>query len=117
MFFEAADRVGLDATGPRHLPPKLQQAGFADTNLKVHKWPLGKWAKDAKFKLLSRYVFEDLWDALPSSSLGLFTRVLNWSRDGAEVFLAECRQEANRSDRHYYGEWYVKIVALYYRHD
>jgi SAM-dependent methyltransferase len=111
LFFEAADRIGLDATGPRHLAPALQRAGFIDINLKTYKWPLGKWAKGAKFKLLGRYVFEDLWDALPSMSLGLFTRVLNWSRDEVEVFLAECRQESKRRDRHYYGEcliWYAR---------
>ncbi|KAJ4333824.1 hypothetical protein N0V87_007300 [Didymella glomerata] len=110
LFFDAAERIGLDATGPRHLAPKLQQAGFVDINLKTYKWPFGKWAKGAKFKLLGRYVFEDLWDALPSLSLGLFTRVLNWSRDEVEVFLAECRRESKRKDRHYYGDcliWYA----------
>lgn len=112
LFFEAADKIGLDATGPRHLASKLQRAGFVDINLKMHKWPLGKWAKGAKFKLLGRYVFEDLWDALPSLSLGLFTRVLNWSRDEVEVFLAECRQESKRKDRHYYGDWYVKLSKV-----
>lgn len=109
--FEAADGIGLDATGPRHLAPKLQQAGFVDINVKTYKWPLGQWAKGARFKLLGHYVFEDQWDALPSLSLGLFTRVLNWSRDEVEVFLASCRHESKRTNRHYYGEcliWYAR---------
>lgn len=111
LFFEAAGRIGLDATGPRHLASKLQHAGFVDINLKTYKWPCGKWAKGAKFKLLGRYVLEDLWEALPSMSLGLFTRVLNWSRDEVEVFLAECRQESRRKDRHYSCDcliWYAR---------
>lgn len=111
LFFEAADRTGLDAAGPRHLAPKLQQAGFVDINLKTHKWPVGKWAKGSKFKLLGRYVSEDLQDALPSLSLRLFTRILNWSRDEVEVFLAECRRESKRKDRHYYIDclfWYAQ---------
>lgn len=111
LFFEAADGIGLDATGPRHLAPKLQQAGFVDINVKTYKWPLGQWAKGARFKLLGHYVFEDQWDALPSLSLGLFTRVLNWSRDEVEVFLASCRHESKRTNRHYYGEcliWYAR---------
>lgn len=108
LFFEAAGKAGLDATGPRHLAPKLQAAGFVNVHVKTYKWPLGKWAKGAKFKLLGRYVYQDLWDALPSLSLGLFTRVLGWSRDEVEVFLAECRQEGKRKDRHFYADWYVK---------
>ncbi|KAH3905008.1 hypothetical protein HBI56_217910 [Parastagonospora nodorum] len=107
LFLEAATKIGLDGTGPRHFTPKLRDSGFVDINLKKFKWPIGKWAKGAKFKLLGRFVFEDLMDWLPSSSLGLFTRVLGWSREEVEVFLSECRAEAKRKDRHYYGEVYV----------
>ncbi|KAJ8109272.1 hypothetical protein OPT61_g7585 [Boeremia exigua] len=111
LFFKAAGKAGLDATGPRHLAPKLQQAGFVTINLKTYKWPLGGWAKGAKFKLLGRYVYEDILQALPSLSLGLFTRVLHWSQEEVEVFLAECRQESKRKDRHFYAEclfWYAQ---------
>jgi hypothetical protein len=104
LFLEAARTIGLDAAMPRHFTPKLRETGFVDINLKTYKWPIGKWAKGAKFKLLGRFVFEDLMDWLPSSSLGLFTRVLKWSREEVEVFLSECRAEAKRKDRHYYGE-------------
>jgi len=104
LFLEAAAKIGLDAAGPRTLSPKLRDAGFVDINLKVFKWPIGKWGKGAKYKLLGRFVYEDVMDWLPSSSLGLFTKVLGWSRDEVELFLADCRAEAKRKDRHYYGE-------------
>ncbi|KAF3007893.1 hypothetical protein E8E13_011006 [Curvularia kusanoi] len=111
LFCEAAERTGLDAGGPRHLAPKLQQAGFANVTLKTYKWPVGTWAKGAKLKLLGRYVYEDFLDALPSLSLGLFTRVLKWSREEVEILLAECRQESRRRDRHFYADcliWYAQ---------
>jgi hypothetical protein len=104
LFIEAAGKIGLDATGPSHFTPKLRNAGFVDANLKMCKWPVGKWAKGEKYKLLGRFVYEDLMDWLPSSSLGLFTRILKWTRDEVEVFLSECRAEAKRKDRHFYGE-------------
>jgi SAM-dependent methyltransferase len=104
LFIEAAKKIGVDGTGPRHFTPKLRNAGFVNVNLKMHKWPVGKWAKGAKFKLLGRYVYEDLMDWLPSSSLRLFTRVLKWSREELEVFLSQCRAEARRKDRHYYAD-------------
>ncbi|KAH8696830.1 S-adenosyl-L-methionine-dependent methyltransferase [Phaeosphaeriaceae sp. PMI808] len=111
LFVEAAKKIDLDATGPRHFTSPLREAGFVDINLKTYKWPVGKWAKGPKFKLLGRFVFEDLMDWLPSSSLGLFTRVLKWTREEVEVFLSECRAEAKRKDRHYYGDvymWYAR---------
>ncbi|CAO2658560.1 Nn.00g062830.m01.CDS01 [Neocucurbitaria sp. VM-36] len=111
LFLEAAAKMGLDGTGPRHFTPQLRDAGFVNVNMKTYKWPVGKWAKGAKFKLLGRFVYEDLMDWLPSSSLGLFTRVLLWTREEVEVFLAECRTEAKRKDRHYYAEvlfWYAR---------
>jgi SAM-dependent methyltransferase len=111
LFFEGANKIGLDATGPRHLAPRFHDAGFTDVNLKSYKWPLGTWAKGSKFKLLGRLVYEDLWDGLPSLSLNLFTRSLQWSREEVEVLLAECRQESKRKDRHYYIDAYVKPPA------
>lgn len=107
LFLEAAKKIGIDGAGPRTLTPKLRDAGFVDINVKTYKWPVGKWGKGAKFKLLGRFVYEDLMDWLPSSSLGLFTRILQWSREEVEVFLSECRAEAKRKDRHFYGEVYV----------
>jgi SAM-dependent methyltransferase len=93
LFMEATKKIGLDTTNPRHFTPKLRNAGFININLKNYKWPVGKWAKGARFKLLGRFVYEDLIDWLPSSSLRLFTRVLKWSREEVEVFLSECRKE------------------------
>lgn len=110
-FIEAAQKIGLDGTGPRHFTPQLRDAGFTDIHVKMYKWPVGKWAKGARFKLLGHFVYEDLMDWLPSSSLGLFTRILKWSREEVEVFLADCRQEAKRKDRHYYADvffWYAR---------
>jgi hypothetical protein len=104
LFLQAAKVIGLDGTGPRHFTPQLRNAGFKNINLKSYKWPVGKWAKGARFKALGRFVYEDLMDWLPSSSLGLFTRVLKWSREEVEVFLSECRAEAKRKDRHYYAD-------------
>lgn len=104
LFIEAAAKTGLDATAPSNLAAKLRAAGFVDIHAKCYKWPIGRWAKGAKLKLLGYYVYEDVLDWLPSSALGLFTRVLKWSREEVEVFLAECRRELkDRKDRHFYA--------------
>lgn len=104
LFMKSAAKIGVDATGPRHLAPKLRDAGFTDINSKLHRWPVGRWAKGDKLKLLGDLAYADLMDWLPSSSLRLFTSVLKWTQDEVEVFLSECRAEVKRKDRHFYAD-------------
>jgi hypothetical protein len=102
LFVEAAAVTGLDATVPSRFGNKLRGAGFVDIQRRNYKWPLGRWAKGKKNKLLGYYVEEDFMDFLPASVLGLFTRVLKWTREEVELFLAECRKETKSKERHYY---------------
>jgi hypothetical protein len=105
---EAAAQTGLDATAPSHFGPKLRAAGFVDVQRKNFKWPLGKWAKGKKNKLLGYYAEEDFNDFLPGSVLGLFTRVLKWTREEVELFLAEVRREKREmKERHFYANLWV----------
>ncbi|KAF2737254.1 S-adenosyl-L-methionine-dependent methyltransferase [Polyplosphaeria fusca] len=104
LFHEAASRIGLDAQGPMKIGPILRQSGFVNITAKTYKWPIGRWAKGDKMKLLGRFCYEDLLDWLPSSSLGLFSRVLKWSRDEIEVFLSTVRKELKEEKhRHFYA--------------
>jgi hypothetical protein len=103
LFIEAAAKTGLDATAPTKFSSKLRAAGFVDIRRKTLKWPVGQWAKGAKNKLLGYYIYEDYNDFLPSSALGLFTRVLKWTREEVELFLAEVRRETReQKERHFY---------------
>jgi hypothetical protein len=104
LFVEAAAQIGLDITAPGHLGTKLRAAGFVDIRRKNCKWPMGKWAKGDKNKQIGYWVQEDWADFLPSSVLGLFTRVLKWSRDEVELFMAEVRKETReQKERHFYA--------------
>lgn len=62
-------------------------------------------------KLLGYYVYEDVMDWLPSSAMGLFTRVLKWSREEVELFLVECRRDLKDRSRHFYANWYAHISS------
>lgn len=48
-------------------------------------------------------MYEDWMSFLPNS-MALLTRVLKWSREEVEVFLAECRKEMKeqKKGRHFY---------------
>lgn len=111
LFGEAAAQIGLDHQGPRKFAPMLRAQGFVDIHAKRYNWPVGRWAKGQKNKLLGRFVMEDLLDWLPSSALALFTRVLKWSREEVELFLASVRQELKDKSRHFYAHiivWYAR---------
>ncbi|KAF2183321.1 S-adenosyl-L-methionine-dependent methyltransferase [Zopfia rhizophila CBS 207.26] len=104
LFTEAASTIGIDAASPQKFASSLRSVGFVDIHAKHYKWPVGGWAKGEKMKLLGRFVKEDLMDWLPSSALALFTRVLKWSREEVELFLATCRRELKEErGRHFYA--------------
>ncbi|KAF1995050.1 S-adenosyl-L-methionine-dependent methyltransferase [Amniculicola lignicola CBS 123094] len=112
LFIEAAGKIGIDGKSAHKFGPKLQERGFTNIHSKTYKWPVGQWAKGGKMKLLGKFVFEDCMDWLPSSALGLFTRVLGWSREEVEVFLASVRKELKEEKhRHFYARvvvWYAQ---------
>ncbi|KAF2117993.1 S-adenosyl-L-methionine-dependent methyltransferase [Lophiotrema nucula] len=104
LFLEAASRIGIDGSSPLKIGPILRETGFENVECKIYKWPVGRWAKGDKMKLLGKFAYEDLQDWLPSSCLGLFTRVLKWSRDEVEVFLSTVRRELKEEKhRHFYA--------------
>jgi trans-aconitate methyltransferase len=111
LFGEAAAKIGLDHQGPRKFAPMLREAGFVEIHAKQYNWPVGRWAKGQKNKLLGRFVMEDLLDWLPSSALALFTRVLKWSREEVELFLASVRKELKDKNKHFYAHviiWWAR---------
>ncbi|KAF2204216.1 S-adenosyl-L-methionine-dependent methyltransferase [Delitschia confertaspora ATCC 74209] len=110
LFGEAAHQIGLDHEGPRKFAPMLRAQGFVDIHAKQYNWPIGRWAKGKKNKALGTYVMEDLHDWLPSSALALFTRVLKWSREEVEVFLATVRNELKDKSRHFYAHVIVWVA-------
>lgn len=104
LVTEAAAKNGVDVSLPQRLGSRLRDAGFINIHVKNYKWPVGKWAKGDKMKLLGRFVDEDLRDWLPSSAMGFFTRALHWSREEVELFLAEVRAELKeQKSRHFYA--------------
>lgn len=105
--------MGIDMFAPSALAEPLRAAGFVNIHAKHYKWPVGPWAKGEKNKLLGRFALEDTMDWLPSSALALFTRMLGWSREEVEVFLATVRKEVKEDKkRHFYANVFVTLSPL-----
>jgi hypothetical protein len=57
-------------------------------------------------KELGRYMQVNMIESMESYSMALFTRVLGWSPDEVNIFLAGVRQELTDRSLHLYAKFY-----------
>ncbi|RDW88352.1 S-adenosyl-L-methionine-dependent methyltransferase-17 [Coleophoma cylindrospora] len=86
---------------------QLEDAGFTDVVELKYKWPLNRWPKDKKAKELGMWTHENMYGGLLGFSLAIFTRILGWTREGTEVFIAEVQKEVRDHKIHSYAPIYV----------
>ncbi|CAI7589393.1 unnamed protein product [Penicillium glandicola] len=101
---EAFQRPMNIAEGHRQ---RLVEAGFEDVRDEVYKVPSSVWAKDPVQKEIGRYNQCSLLMAVESYSLALFTRVLGWSNNDTQVFLAGVRKDLKNPAVHTYCNLHV----------
>ncbi|OCK78488.1 S-adenosyl-L-methionine-dependent methyltransferase [Lepidopterella palustris CBS 459.81] len=105
MYFnEACAKGGVDIEQCANLDPWLREAGFVDVT-KLHlKVGFSGWSQDPEMRRISKFygkIFD--WGV----SMALLTRRLGWSREKAEVFLADVRKDAADTGVHAYIPLYV----------
>ncbi|KAJ5371981.1 hypothetical protein N7517_003987 [Penicillium concentricum] len=86
---------------------RLVEAGFEDVRDEVYKVPSSVWARDPVQKEIGRYNQCSLLMAVESYSLALFTRVLGWSNDDTQIFLAGVRRDIKNPAVHTYCKLHV----------
>ncbi|KAJ5680244.1 hypothetical protein N7536_011383 [Penicillium majusculum] len=86
---------------------RLVEAGFEDVRDEVYKVPSSVWARDPVQKEIGRYNQCSLLMAVESYSLALFTRVLGWSNNDTQVFLAGVRRDLKNPAVHTYCKLHV----------
>ncbi|KFZ16910.1 hypothetical protein V501_02009 [Pseudogymnoascus sp. VKM F-4519 (FW-2642)] len=80
----------------------MEEAGFTDVEEKVVKVPLGPWATGRQLKELGRYERWHMNQSVEAHSMALYTRVLNYSTDEANILFARVRNEFNDRNLHLY---------------
>ncbi|KFY88679.1 hypothetical protein V498_06694 [Pseudogymnoascus sp. VKM F-4517 (FW-2822)] len=80
----------------------MEEAGFVDVEEKVVKVPLGPWARGPQLKELGRYERWHMNQSVEAHSMALYTRVLNYSQDEANILFARVRNEFNDRSLHLY---------------
>ncbi|RDW95065.1 hypothetical protein BP5796_00828 [Coleophoma crateriformis] len=86
---------------------QLEEAGFTDVVELKYKWPLNRWPKDKKAKELGMWTYENMYGGILGFSLAIFTRVLGWTREDTELFIAEVQKEVRDHKIHSYAPIYV----------
>jgi len=107
-FTEAMGRHGRDFTIPTRWKDMLRDAGFIDICQKWYNWPIGRWAKGKKNKLLGRLLLADLHDGLPALST-IYANLLGWTIDEAHAFVKRAQEDMMTQKAHFY----MKSTVIY----
>ena len=87
------------------------EAGFEDVTLSVYALPFSPWPRDPHLKDLGRYQAVQLQQAIDSYSLRLYTQVLGWSPEVAQIHNAVVKQELRDKRLHAYVQTYGLFPA------
>lgn len=103
LFCQAALQAGFDMRMTGDVIEQLfRDAGFVNVQRVDFKMPIGPWAKDPKLREAGSLTFLGMMDGIEGLSMALFTRIMGWTRERFEVFLAEVRQEWKQRKIHVY---------------
>ncbi|KAH7366968.1 S-adenosyl-L-methionine-dependent methyltransferase [Plectosphaerella cucumerina] len=107
-MLKAASIIGRSLDTVAAQPEFLREAGFTNIQKAVYKWPINSWPKDPKYKEIGVWSHENMSGGLQAFSLALFTRVLNWSAEEVEIFIANVRKDLR--NRSYHAYWPIVVT-------
>lgn len=81
----------------------MREIGFEDVTEKRVYVPVNPWARGKKNKLLGAISLQNLSEGITSMSTAAFTRLLGWSTERLDVFLAKVRNDLENKHCHAYG--------------
>ncbi|KXH32807.1 hypothetical protein CSIM01_04300 [Colletotrichum simmondsii] len=85
------------------LKPMLEAAGFVDVTELRFKWPSNTWPRNAKFKELGAWNYENITTGLQGFLMAALTRGLGWKADEVNVLAAQARKDVG--DRSIHAYW------------
>lgn len=87
----------------------MREIGFEDVTERTFHVPIAPWARGNKNKILGAMVAENLSEGVASMSTAAFTRLLGWSQEQLETFLARVMEKLKNINIHAY----VRIYFVY----
>jgi hypothetical protein len=106
LLVESMARIGRNLEDTQNWGRYMHEAGFEDVTERRIYVPVNPWARGKKNKLLGAISLQNLSEGIASLSTAAFTRVLGWSPERLEVFLAGVRNDLRNKHIHAYGTVY-----------
>jgi len=108
LLVEASKKLGATLDCSLHYREWMIAEGFTNVVQVNYKWPINSWPKDPKYKNLGLWSHQNAIEGLQAVSLMLFTNVLGWSTEEAEILIAGVRRDLK--NRHIHAYWPVRVV-------
>ena len=108
----AGEKSGRELNIYHKLKDWMIAAGFEDVTLSVYVLPFSPWPRDPHLKAIGRYQSVQLQQAIDSYSLRLYTQVLGWSPDAAQIHNALVKRELRDKKLHAYVHTYSPTHPL-----
>ncbi|GAB1197605.1 hypothetical protein APSETT444_006903 [Aspergillus pseudonomiae] len=105
IFIEAGERFGKTFRIADLARQHMIDAGFENVTERRFKLPVGPWSKDEHYRQLGRWNLLHCEQGIEGWSMALLTRVMGWSYEEVQVFLAKMRKGLRD---------YSKIHAYFY---
>ncbi|KAI9802514.1 MAG: hypothetical protein M1833_001586 [Piccolia ochrophora] len=129
LCLQGCEKHGRDPCPGPKIEGWVQDAGFTDITHRVIKIPVGRWPKDQASvslhfppptsttlnrskhqKNLGTWNLLQILEGLEAFTMALFTRILGWSTEEAQVMLAQVRKDLRNQKIHSYLNFHVVIA-------
>ncbi|EKD21152.1 methyltransferase domain-containing protein [Drepanopeziza brunnea f. sp. 'multigermtubi' MB_m1] len=110
LWAEAMAKMGRQADGPRYYKEQMIAAGFINVTETIHIIPNNRWPKDKRLKEIGMWQTENFKTGGESLSLAMFTRILGWTKQELQIFMAQVKAEYRNPRIHSYFE-YIAVVG------
>jgi SAM-dependent methyltransferase len=111
VFHEASVKFGKSFYEVWNLSTYIKNQGFTDVVERVYKVPVNGWPAEPHMKELGRWNFLHITQGAEGWALFLLTKVMGWSVQEAQVFIAQFRNGVKDRKIHAYFE----TVVIYAR--
>jgi trans-aconitate methyltransferase len=99
---DAAMHLGMPLRIANKLKRWYEQAGFVDVREDVYRIPINSWPRDARFKLLGKFMQWNMCDGVHAWTVEYFVKALDWTLKEVEVYLAHLRNSISDKNVHAY---------------
>ncbi|KAK2782753.1 hypothetical protein FQN53_009614 [Emmonsiellopsis sp. PD_33] len=100
LFHEAAAQHGRELSPGPSLEGWVRDAGFKDVVVRRIRVPVGRWPKDERLKTVGTWNLLQVIDGMEGFSMALFSRILGWSPDAIQNFVAEVVKDLRNPKMH-----------------